>query len=67
MHGSPVTALSVSESGTNLRIAGGGAVTLLDRATRTEVGVLRAPSGEDVELLGPPRGSVTQIPLECAC
>ena len=66
-HTTAVTGLSVSEAGDVLRIAGGGRITLLDRVTRSEVGVLRAPSGTEVQLLGPPAGSVTQIPLECAC
>jgi len=62
-----IEAVSISASGDQLRVGGGGRITLLDRATGTEVGVLRPPGGEVVALLGPPQGSVTQFPLECAC
>jgi hypothetical protein len=63
----PVTALGVSGDGAQLRIASGGQVFLLDRTTGQEVGVLRAPGDGGVELLGPPAGTVTSFPLECAC
>ena len=62
-----VTALAVSGSGGELRVGGNGEVALVDRATRQETGVLRAPGRGTVTLLGPPRGSVTEFPLECAC
>jgi hypothetical protein len=64
---SVVSGVSVSASGDQLRVGGGGAITLLDRSTGTETAVLRAPGGATVTLLGPPRGSVTEFPLECAC
>ena len=60
-----ITHLSVA--GNELRVGGAGAVTLLDRTTRQETGVIAAPDGGTLELLGPPRGSVTEFPLECAC
>jgi len=42
-------------------------VALVDLATGREVGTLRAPGGGGVDLLGPPGGSTSQFPLECAC
>jgi YVTN family beta-propeller protein len=62
-----VTGLAVSADGTQLRVAGGGQVALVDLATGQEVGTLRAPGGGNVDLLGPPAGSTSQFPLECAC
>lgn len=62
-----ISGVSVSASGHELRVSGGGAITLIDRSTGKETAVLRAPGGETVTLLGPPRGSVTEFPLECAC
>jgi DNA-binding beta-propeller fold protein YncE len=64
---SPISGLSVSATGDQLRVAGDGVITLVDRATRTETGVLHVPGRGTVTLLGPPRGSVTEYPLECAC
>ncbi len=66
-HTETVSGLAVSASGTQLRVAGGGRVSLVDRSTRLETDVLRAPSDGGLDLLGPPSGSVTQFPLECAC
>jgi hypothetical protein len=63
----PIEALSISGSGEQLRIGAGGRITLLDRPSGLEVGVLRPPGPGVVALLGPPQGSVTQFPLECAC
>jgi DNA-binding beta-propeller fold protein YncE len=60
-----VTGLAVS--GGELRVAGGGEVVLVDRETRLETGVISSPDHGTLELLGPPRGSVTEFPLECAC
>ena len=54
-------------AGDELRVAGNGRVTLVDRATRRETGVIDLPGRGTVELLGPPRGSVVEFPLECAC
>jgi hypothetical protein len=61
----PVTHQSVD--GGQLRIGGGGEIALIDRATRQETGVISSPDRGTLELLGPPRGSVTEFPLECAC
>lgn len=63
----PISGLSVSASGDQLRVGGGGAITLIDRSTGQETSVLHAPGRGTVTLLGPPRGSVTEFPLECAC
>ncbi|MEO6318342.1 MAG: hypothetical protein ABIP36_06115, partial [Acidimicrobiales bacterium] len=63
----PISALSLSAAGDELRVGGGGVITLIDRATHEEKAVLRAPGRGTVALLGPPRGSVTEFPLECAC
>ena len=60
-----VTGLSVSDS--VLRVASGGVVTLLDRASGTETGVIRGSGRGTVDLLGPPQGNVVEFPLECAC
>jgi hypothetical protein len=65
--GANIDAMSLSASGDQLRVGGGGAITLLDRASGTEVAVLRPPGDGVAALLGPPQGSVTQFPLECAC
>jgi len=62
-----VSGVSVSASGDQLRVGGGGAITLLDRSSGEETAVLQAPGRGTVTLLGPPRGSVTEFPLECAC
>jgi len=62
-----VTGLGVSASGEELRVAHHGRITLIDRATHQEIGVLEVPGRDNVSLLGPPRGSVTEFPLECAC
>ena len=62
-----VTGLATSASGDELRVANGGVITLIDRATRQETGVLQVPGRGSVALLGPPRGTVTEFPLECAC
>lgn len=53
--------------GQQLRIASGGSVTLLDLATGEEEGVIRAPAGGQLQLLGPPAGQATRFPVECAC
>ena len=63
----PISGLSVSASGEQLRVGGGGTITILDRSTGGETAVLHAPGRGTVTLLGPPRGSVTEFPLECAC
>lgn len=63
--GEPVTGLSATAS--MLRIANGGSITLLDRRTGTETGVIRGSGRGTVDLLGPPSGSVVDFPLECAC
>lgn len=63
----PISALSLSAAGDELRVGGGGVITLIDRATHEEKAVLQAPGRGTVTLLGPPRGSVTEFPLECAC
>jgi hypothetical protein len=60
-----VTGLSVTDS--EVRVAGGGVVTLLDRSTRSETGVIRGSGRGTVDLLGPPQGAVVEFPLECAC
>jgi hypothetical protein len=65
--GASISGLSVSASGEHLRISAGGSVSLLDRDTGEETAVLQVPGGGTVTLLGPPRGSVTGFPLECAC
>ena len=62
-----ITGLALSASGAQLRVANGGAITLIDRANRRETGVLQPPGRGNVTLLGPPRGTVTEFPLECAC
>lgn len=62
-----ITGLALSAAGDQLRVANGGAITLIDRASRRETGVLEAPGRGNVTLLGPPRGTVTEFPLECAC
>jgi DNA-binding beta-propeller fold protein YncE len=62
-----VTGLGVSATGDQLRVAHDGVITLIDRSTRREVGVLDVPGDGSVTLLGPPRGSVTEFPLDCAC
>ncbi len=64
---SAITGLGLSASGRELRVANRGVITLVDRATRRETGVLQAPGRGNVSLLGPPRGTVTEFPLECAC
>lgn len=60
-----VSGLMVSDG--ELRVAGGGRVQLLDRASRQETGVIELPGRGTVDLLGPPRGSAVELPLECAC
>jgi DNA-binding beta-propeller fold protein YncE len=62
-----VTGIGLSASGDELRVAHRGGITLIDRASRAETGVLSVPGRGSVALLGPPRGSVTEFPLECAC
>jgi len=62
-----ISGLSLSASGGEIRVGGGGAITLIDRSTGAEKAVLEAPGRGTVTLLGPPRGSVTEFPLECAC
>lgn len=66
-HTSPVSGLSLSASGDQLRVGGGGRIALIDRDSGVESGVLQAPRDGTLTLLGPPQGSVTQFPLECAC
>jgi hypothetical protein len=66
-HATPITALAVSADGEQLRVGGSDRISLVDRATRTEISVLRPPGDGTVTLLGPPQGSVTEFPLECAC
>jgi hypothetical protein len=63
----PISGLSVSASDDELRVGAGGAITIIDRSSGLEAAVLRAPGRGTVTLLGPPRGSVTEFPLECAC
>lgn len=60
-----VTGLSVTDE--QLRVAGGGVVTLLDRSTRSETGAIGGSGRGTVDLLGPPQGAVVEFPLECAC
>lgn len=60
-----VTGLSTTSS--TLRVAKGGQVVLLDRATLGEIGVIGRRGRGTVDLLGPPGGSVVEFPLECAC
>ena len=62
-----VTGIGLSAPGDELRVAHRGGITLIDRASRAETGVLSVPGRGSVALLGPPRGSVTEFPLECAC
>jgi hypothetical protein len=62
-----ISGLSLSSSGDELRVGGGGVITIIDRASGAETAVLQAPGRGTVTLLGPPRGSVTEFPLECAC
>lgn len=66
-HSSPVSGLSLSADGDELRVGGGGTIALIDRETGLETAELRAPGRGTLKLLGPPQGSVTQFPLECAC
>lgn len=66
-HGTSISGLSLSNAGDQLRVGGEGSVTLLDRATGAESGVLSAPGRGTVSLLGPPGGSVVQYPIVCAC
>jgi hypothetical protein len=61
----PVTGLATA--GGQLRIGSEREVVLVDRETRYETGVIASPRHGRLELLGPPRGSVTEFPLECAC
>lgn len=63
----PITGLGLSASGRELRVANRGVITLVDRGSRRETGVLDAPGRGNVSLLGPPRGTVTEFSLECAC
>lgn len=60
-----VTGLSTTSS--TLRIAKGGQVVLVDRASHDEIGVIGGRRRGTVDLLGPPGGSVVEFPLECAC
>lgn len=60
-----VTGLSTTAS--TLRIAKGGQVVLVDRASHSEIGVIGPRGRGTVDLLGPPGGSVVEFPLECAC
>ena len=62
-----VTALSISGDGAELRIGSPKQIAIVDRATRKEVAVLRPPGDGTVSMLGPPQGSVTEFPLQCAC
>jgi hypothetical protein len=62
-----VTALSISGDGTQLRIGSPKQIAVVDRESRREVAVLRPPGDGTVSMLGPPQGSVTEFPLECAC
>lgn len=50
-----------------LRVAVDGQVILIDRATGAEEGVIRAPAGGQLQLLGPPAGQAMRFPVECAC
>lgn len=58
---------SVAVSGEELHVARAGSITVLDRATGREVAVIRAPGEDGLDLLGPPRGTVLQFPVVCAC
>jgi DNA-binding beta-propeller fold protein YncE len=62
-----VTGIGLSASGDELRVAHRNGISLIDRASRAETGVIAVPGRGSVALLGPPRGSVTEFPLECAC
>lgn len=66
-HTAWVTGLSLSADEDELRVGGGDSIALIDRETGTETGVLRSRGRGTLKLLGPPQGSVTQFPLECAC
>ncbi len=62
-----ISGLSLSATKDEVRVANGRVITLIDRASRLETGVLEAPGRGSVHLLGPPRGTATEFPLECAC
>ena len=62
-----VTALSISGDQTELRVGTPEQITIVDRGTRKEVAVLQPPGDGTVNMLGPPQGSVTEFPLQCAC
>lgn len=66
-HPLTIAGLSVSATGDQLRIGTNEGISIVDRATREEVAVLTPPGGGTAALLGPPQGSVTQFPVECAC
>ncbi|MGI9016307.1 MAG: YncE family protein [Euzebya sp.] len=70
----PVTAWGLGDSvdglavfDNQLRVAVDGEVVLIDRQTYAETGVLRPPGGGQLQLLGPPAGSASRFPVECAC
>ena len=64
-HRSPASASRRRGASCGWRTA--GVITLVDRATRARPGCSRRPGRGSVSLLGPPRGTVTEFPLECAC
>jgi DNA-binding beta-propeller fold protein YncE len=66
-HGGTITAVAMSASGDEVRVGTSDRITVVDRASRQEVSVIEPPGDGAVHLLGPPRGSVTEFPLECAC
>lgn len=53
--------------GDELRAAVDGEVTLINRLTGRETGVLQAPRNGQLRLLGPPAGNATNFPVECVC
>ena len=64
----PASGVSLTSDNRYLRLVADGKVIVIDRAYGEETAVLSAPSGAgDYEILGPPSGNVTRIPLECAC
>ncbi len=66
-HNALISGVSLSSDGDELRVGGGGTIALIDRETGKETAELRTPGRGTLKLLGPPQGSVSQFPLECAC
>ena len=65
--GAPSAVTGLSTTDETVRVASGGSVTLIDRATGLETGVIDGHGRGTVDLLGPPQGNVVGFPLECAC